>query len=81
MKWNYRVVRTRDPDGDVYLGIHEVYYDDNDKPESATAHPSRVFADGTLGGLLWVLSKMLEGASKPVLDMDVDFPPQPELPR
>jgi hypothetical protein len=36
MTWNYRVVKVLKSNGDVEIGIHEVYYNDNDQPDSMT---------------------------------------------
>lgn len=37
MSWNYRVVKK-----DGYLGIHEVYYNDDAIPESCTVNPVKI---------------------------------------
>jgi len=39
MKWNYRVVRRKLPEGDLYA-IHEVYYDEDGSPKLVTEEPS-----------------------------------------
>jgi hypothetical protein len=34
MSWNYRIIVVMDEDDDAEMSIHEVYYDDNNKPTS-----------------------------------------------
>lgn len=63
--WNHRVIATKHIDG-IYLGIHEVYYDDAGKPVSATKTPIEVSSD-SLDDIKWVLDMMQECLSKPIL--------------
>ena len=73
MHWNHRVMRTttryETTDDDVTLAIHEVYYDDNDKPHGWTG-PTDVMTDNEDGieGLRQVLQWMLDCLDKPILE-------------
>lgn len=40
MSWNYRIVKSADPDGTEVWAVHEVYYDSEGKPEAWTERPS-----------------------------------------
>ncbi len=72
--WNYRVVRKAYPpdingERDYILGIHEVYYDENGKPDMVTEE--RMDAHGeTLDELREDLAHMLLALDKPVLEYD-----------
>ena len=71
MGWNYRILAHKDVD-EMYFQIHEVYYDENGKPNSYTANSVSVGAE-SLDGIKSVLNKMKECANKPILLAD-DFP-------
>lgn len=79
--WNYRVlVHLNDPlshskDDEFTFQVHEVQYNDKDEPISYTG------ASGTHGlesenveGLSWILDRMQEALTKPVLWGGDDFP-------
>lgn len=74
MSWNYRVVRHKEepfkgiPQDDWY-GIHEVYYDEDDKPRSVTVNPMHPFGEN-VGELRSCIDMMLSAFEKPVLDHD-----------
>ncbi len=74
MSWNYRVVRHRGepfkgiPQED-WCGIHEVYYDGDDKPKSVTVEPMHPFGE-SIGELRDCIDTMLSAFEKPVLDYD-----------
>jgi len=63
MTWNYRVVNE-----EGFLGIHEVYYNDNDQPYMVTKVPIGVSGDSLLD-LHDTYQLMAEAFDKPVLDM------------
>lgn len=68
MHWNYRVILFKSA-LESYYAIHEVHYDDNDKPTAYAADPASVLWDveeGTEIGLQ-VLAQMALACSKPVL--------------
>ena len=56
--WAYRLIVTADEEGDdFYLGVHEVYYDD-DGPHSWTAEPVK-FGGSSVGEVVESMSKAL----------------------
>lgn len=72
MGWNYRIL-AREYNGDVYLQIHEVYYNKNNEPHAYSASPVPIGADD-LKGIKWALNKMLACQNKPILWADDKFP-------
>jgi len=69
--WNHRVLAQREGDG-IYFQIHEVYYDNEGKPDGFTKEGISVGGD-SLESLSWVLERMKECLDKPVLSYS-DFP-------
>lgn len=71
MGWNYRVIRHHDPNNDEpdYLSIHEVYYDDEGRPERVTEQPTGAGAE-TVEGLREVFGLMRQALDKPILDFE-----------
>ena len=76
MTWNYRVVRknvymgkTINPE--VQFGIHETYYNSEDKPTAITTDHMRPYGE-TLEELKSDLEKMVAALEKPVLNWE-DF--------
>ena len=72
MSWNHRLLAHEDGP-DIYLAIHEVYYNDNGTPDSYTENPV------TVGGnshkeVFEVLKMMTKGALSPVLWVGERFP-------
>lgn len=65
MAWNYRVVRVGSGDEAQY-GLHEVYYDEEGRPEKRTVEPADVVAE-SLEDLHWMLDRMHEALAKAVL--------------
>lgn len=78
--WNHRIVHYRAGG----FGIHEVYYDDQDRPWGMTEHATgfAVFEDESPDDLLDEAREAIEeAASRPVLDEPEEWPGQgPELP-
>lgn len=78
MHWNYRVIEFVDPaTEEPWRGIFECYYDDEGKPNGYREGPAEVVSydpegNEAPGGLAWVLDKMREALSKPVL-VEADF--------
>jgi len=79
MSWNYRViyhppskyiVGEKEFDRKEYLAIHEVYYDENDNPNSMTIDEIVVGDEGqdSLISLKWILEHQLEALNKPILN-------------
>ena len=72
MTWNHRVL-AHENDGELYFKIHEVHYDMSGKAKRYTKNPVPV-GGGCRGGIEWVLNKMKECLSKPVLWAGDRFP-------
>ena len=62
MTRNYRIIRRVTSDGD-WFAIHEVYYDGDGKPRSATTEPVAAASETPEGGVE-VLQQMLHDALK-----------------
>ena len=71
MSWNHRVLAHKDGD-EVWISIHEVYYDKNGTPESYTANGVSV-GGNSIKDLSWTLDKMKECLNKPILSAE-NFP-------
>jgi len=71
--WNHRVIRTPSgsEDDPWYYAIHEVHYD-GERITSWTQNPVHVGASEGIDGLSWVLDKMRECLSKPILEVCED---------
>jgi hypothetical protein len=67
MSWNYRVIRSREPNGEFYYAIHECYYGDDRLPHSWTASPASVSGE-THAELLTTLQQMHRAMLEPVLE-------------
>lgn len=70
--WNYRILAHEYKD-EVYLEIHEVYYDDNGNPNGYSERPSPVCSE-TIKGITWTLNRMSESRKKPILYAGEKFP-------
>lgn len=68
MSWNYRVVK-RKRMGEEWYAIHEVYYDAQGTPETATELAIDP-GGNTLDELRSELEHMLKAVSEPVLNYD-----------
>lgn len=73
MSWNHRVLAYKQPNGEVYLKIHEVYYDEDNVPNAYSSNPISLQSE-TLQGINWTLNKMKECLKKPVLWEGDKFP-------
>ena len=67
MDWNHRVIRHVLVDETSWLAIHEVYYDDNDKPDSCTKEPIQMVSND-LNEMEWTVDKIKEALKKPIID-------------
>lgn len=65
MSWNYRVLKTKDGDDDLYQ-IHEVHYDKQGNVESYTKEGVTVTGND-IEDVKWVLMKMLSCLEKDVI--------------
>lgn len=72
MGWNHRIL-AHEHNGEVYLQIHEVYYNEEGKPNGYTENPISVGSE-TVKGITWTLNKMLECRTKPILLAGEKFP-------
>ena len=66
MSWNYRVIRSVDPNGNEFHAIHEVYYGDGVEPEGWTATPVAPCGDD-LNEVRSTLQHMHRALDEPVL--------------
>jgi hypothetical protein len=66
MSWNYRVIRSREPNGEFYYAIHECYYDGDRLPHSWKS-PASVGGE-THDELLTTLQQMHRAVLEPVLE-------------
>ena len=73
MSWNYRIVKTIDDSGDVYLGIHEVYYEKDNKTPYARSVDAIAVWGSDIGDLKTVLRQMKRALASKILT-DEDFP-------
>jgi len=77
MSWNHRIL-AHEHDGEVYLQIHEVHYNENNIPVRYTERA--VFIGGeNLKSITWTLNKMLECRTKPILWAGEKFPNEYKL--
>ncbi len=73
--WNYRIVRTHGEFHSMpwvpwkYLAIHEVYYDEDGKPDSCTKDAVTVGCDEGPETIKEILTDMLKAVDKPILEM------------
>ena len=67
MSWNYRVIRSQEPNGGFYYAIHECYYDGDRLPHRWTASPVSVSGE-THAELLTTLQQMHRAVLEPVLE-------------
>jgi hypothetical protein len=65
--WNHRVMRRNFDGGDSEYGIHEVYYNENDKVEAWTENPIAP-TETTIKELQQTLERMKLALKKPILD-------------
>ena len=70
--WNHRILAS-EHNGEMSLDIHEVYYDENGKPNGYTKNPVSVSGD-SLKSITWTLNRMIEAKSKPILWGGDKFP-------
>lgn len=66
MFWNYRVIQTTYPSGEVDFGVYEVYYDNEGRITAYTEDPVPAVCE-TIEELRQDLQRMLECLDNPVL--------------
>ena len=77
--WDYRVVRQTSEDGDEWISVQEVYYDDDEKP---MAHTIDLQVEGdnitdlrkTLQSMLWCLDKEIVDEIETLLNNNYEGP-------
>lgn len=72
MSWNYRVLAT-EHNGELYLRIHEVFYNADNEPDGYSAEPMSAQGE-SIPSIRKDLRKMKEALKKPVLWGDERFP-------
>ena len=65
--WDYRIVRKTTEDGDEWLSVQEIYYDDETSEPMAQTIDLQVEGD-TITGMRAQLELMLKSLEEPVLD-------------
>jgi hypothetical protein len=76
MTWNHRLLATEYESvgsKETYFQIHEVYYDEDGKPNGYTANPITIGGD-SIDGLRWTVDRIKECLEKPILWGDDRFP-------
>lgn len=72
MHWNHRVIEYVDPTTEeTWLGIHEVHYDEQNRPMSYTEDPMAVVGEDR-AELIVTLERMRAAIDKPWL-REIDF--------
>ena len=66
-EWDYRVVRQTSEDGDEWLSVQEVYYDDETGAPMAQTMDLTIEGD-TIAGMRTQLKRMLKSLDEPVVD-------------
>jgi len=72
MRWNHRILAHKQGE-EIYLQIHEVYYDKEGIPDGYTANSISVGGE-SLKAITWTLNKMKECRKKPILWAGDKFP-------
>jgi hypothetical protein len=72
MGWNYRIL-AHEHNGEIYLQIHEVYYNENNVPDSYTQNAVSIGGED-LKAITWTLNKMLKCRTEPILWAGERFP-------
>jgi|LakMenEpi03Aug12_release.lakeMendotaPanAssembly.Ray.scaffolds.fasta_scaffold1716238_1 hypothetical protein len=68
MTWNHRVIRHVDPWGDEYYTFAEVFYDDNDKPDSYT---TVCMVGDSVSEMQQLADRLLTATAQPVLEATI----------
>ena len=70
MSWNHRVIAKEDCEGEEYLAIHEVYYNEDGDPKSMTKLPMEVSSQD-IKGLKWTIKQMQMCLYRGILNEDL----------
>jgi len=72
MGWNHRVLATS-KDNEIYLQIHEVYYNSEGVPDGYTMNPITIGSE-EISSLRWTINKISDSLKKPILWAGDKFP-------
>jgi len=72
MGWNHRILAHKQ-NGEVYLSLHEVFYNKKGKPDGYTLNPITVVGE-SLKSIKWTLKMMKKCSNKPILWAGKKFP-------
>lgn len=72
MSWNHRVFAYESQTGEVYLEVHETYYDKKGIP-NGYADQGNVMRGDSIKGLNWTANKIKLALKKPILSAE-NFP-------
>jgi len=64
--WNYRIIAHEDGE-DMFLGIHEVQYNEKGKPVSYRSEKGETVGGSSINALKWQLDNMNKCLNKPIL--------------
>ena len=70
--WNH-IILAHEFNGEIYFQIHEIYYDNDNKPIGYTVNPISVGGEN-LKSIKWTLNRMKECLKKPILWASDKFP-------
>lgn len=73
MSWNHRILAHEDHKKEIYLVIHDVYYNEKNIPDGYSENGVTIGGE-TLKDIKWTLSKMKECLKKPILYAGDRFP-------
>ena len=69
MGWNYRVIKHTSESGQVWMAVHECYYDKECNVTSWTEDPSCPSGE-SLEEMRWDLEKMAQALDYPVIEVE-----------
>ena len=70
--WNYRIM-AKEHNGEFYLGVYEVYYDDDGTPNGCSMNPITIGSE-TKKGICWIVNRIKDATKKPILFYGDRFP-------
>lgn len=71
--WNHRILAHEGCEGEIWLQVHEVYYNDLNNPIGYSQNAAKV-GDETIKGLEWTLKQMKKCLKRPILWAGDRFP-------
>jgi len=73
MSWNIRLLAHINDEEDVYFQIHEVYYDNENKPNAYTKEAVTIGGED-IKAIKWYLKQVNKALEKPILIAGEKFP-------